>query len=108
MVLKIFIDTQKVLEVGLKGILNIMDASLKHNIENIVVASSAEVYQTPLKIPTPEEEMLKIPNPLEERYSYGASKIASELVTFNWAREGIVYKYSDHIIFMVQTWAGNM
>ena len=91
---------KKVLEVGLKGILNIMDASLKHNIENIVVASSAEVYQTPLKIPTPEEEMLKIPNPLEERYSYGASKIASELVAFNWAREGnCVQVFRPHNIY---------
>ena len=77
-----------------------MDASLKHNIENIVVASSAEVYQTPLKIPTPEEEMLKIPNPLEERYSYGASKIASELVAFNWAREGnCVQVFRPHNIY---------
>ena len=90
---------KKVLEVGLKGILNIMDASLKHNIEHIVVASSAEVYQTPLKIPTPEEEMLKIPNPLEERYSYGASKIASELVAFNWARGNCVQVFRPHNIY---------
>ena len=52
-----------------------MDASLKHNIEHIVVASSAEVYQTPLKkIPTPEEEMLKIPNPLERDIHTGLVK----------------------------------
>ena len=91
---------KKVLEVGLKGILNVMDASIKHSVEHIVIASSAEVYQTPSTIPTPEREMLKIPNPLEERYSYGASKIASELVAFNWAREAnCVQVFRPHNIY---------
>ena len=91
---------KKVLEVGLKGILNVMDASIKHSVEHIVVASSAEVYQTPSIVPTPEREMLKIPNPLEERYSYGGSKIASELVAFNWAREAnCVQVFRPHNIY---------
>ena len=91
---------KKVLEVGIKGILNVMDASIKNNVEHIVVASSAEVYQTPSIVPTPEGEMLKIPNPLEERYSYGASKIASELVAFNWAREAnFVQVFRPHNIY---------
>ncbi len=36
-----------VLEVGIKGITNVLDACLKHGIGELILASSAEVYQTP-------------------------------------------------------------
>ena len=67
-----------VLDVGIRGILNVMDAAEKHHVDHVVAASSAEVYQTPTKIPTDENELIKIPNPLEPRYSYAGSKIATE------------------------------
>ena len=93
-------EPRRVLDVGLRGVLNIMDAALKLNTEHVIVASSAEVYQTPIHTPTSEEEMLKVPNSLEARYSYGGSKIASELVALNWGREmNCVQVFRPHNIY---------
>ena len=49
-----------------------MEADLKAvlNVKEIVLASSSEVYQTAEKIPTDENEPLKIPDPLNPRYSH--------------------------------------
>lgn len=76
-----------VLEVGVKGIANALDACLKHNIEEFVLASSSEVYQNAFLIPTPETIPLTIPNPLNPRYSYAGGKIISELMTINYGRK---------------------
>tara|TARA_B100000965_G_C19583814_1_gene754770 strand:- start:912 stop:1886 length:975 start_codon:yes stop_codon:yes gene_type:complete len=89
-----------VLDVGIKGILNVMDAGRKFDIEHIIVASSAEVYQSPNSIPTSEEEMLKIPNVFEPRYSYGCSKIATEMVALNWGKDmNCVQIFRPHNIY---------
>ena len=45
----------EVLDVGVKGMLNVIDACKKNNIKELIVASSSEVYQSPKIIPTPEE-----------------------------------------------------
>ena len=91
---------RRVLDVGLRGVLNIMDAALKFQSKHVIIASSAEVYQTPIQIPTTEQEILKVPNPLEARYSYGGSKIASELVALNWGREmDCVQVFRPHNIY---------
>ena len=76
-----------VLEVGIKGIFNVLELSLKYKIKNFFLASSSEVYQTPNKIPTTENEMLKIPNIYNPRYSYGAGKIISELISVYYAKK---------------------
>ena len=60
---------------------------LKKNIKELYLASSSEVYQTPLTIPTSESEMMKIPDPYNPRYSYGAGKIISEILSINYCRE---------------------
>ena len=52
-------------------------------IKELFIASSSEVYQTPIKIPTKEEEILKIPD-VSMRYSYGGGKILSELMGVNY------------------------
>ena len=70
-----------VLDVGVKSILNCLNACETNSIKKLIVASSAEVYQTPKIIPTDESAELIIPDPLEPRYSYGASKIISEQLT---------------------------
>lgn len=75
-----------VLDVGIKGILNIMEAAEKYNTNHVIVASSAEVYQTPSVIPTDEKEILKIPSSLEPRYSYACSKIATEVIAINYGK----------------------
>lgn len=74
---------ETVFNVGIKSILNIYDFFGNKDI-SLIIASSAEVYQTPISIPTPEEEPLKIPDVKNPRYSYGGSKIFSELVAFNY------------------------
>ena len=50
----------EILDVGVKGIVNILDGCKENNIKELYLASSSEVYQTPKKIPTDESEMLKI------------------------------------------------
>lgn len=72
-----------VLDVGVKGILNVVDSCKKHNVKNIFLASSSEVYQKPKLIPTPEDVELIVPNPFNPRFSYGAGKIISEIILLN-------------------------
>lgn len=76
-----------VLEVGVKGMINVLDACIKNKVKEIFLASSSEVYQTPPIIPTPENVPLIIPDPLNPRYSYGGGKIISELLTINYGRK---------------------
>ena len=76
-----------VLEVGTKGIINTIDACIKNKINEIFLASSSEVYQTPFKTPTDEKEMLKIPDIYNPRYSYGGGKILTELMGINYGRK---------------------
>ena len=51
-----------VLDVAVKGILNIIEGCIKYKIKELYLASSSEVYQTPNKVPTDEKESIKIPN----------------------------------------------
>ena len=78
-----------VLDVGVKGIVNTIDACLKHDVPEYVLASSSEVYQTPPSIPTDETAPLSVPDPLNPRYSYGGSKIISELMALNYGRRHV-------------------
>ncbi len=76
-----------VLDVGLRGALAAVEACQKANVPDLVVASSAEVYQTPPTVPTGEGVALMLPDSLNPRYSYGGSKIISELIAFNYGRD---------------------
>jgi UDP-glucose 4-epimerase len=76
-----------VLDVGLRGALAVVNAGRNAGVPDLVVASSAEVYQTPSVVPTPETVPLTLPNSLNPRYSYGGSKIVSELIAFDYAQE---------------------
>lgn len=76
-----------VLEVGVKGMINVLDACIFHDIKDIVLASSSEVYQLPPIVPTDETAPLIVPDPLNPRYSYGGGKIISELLTLNYGRK---------------------
>lgn len=77
---------QRVLEVAVKGIMNVVDACLEHGVQELSVASSSEVYQTPPAIPTAEDVPLSVPDPSNPRYSYGGGKIITELVAMNYGR----------------------
>ena len=43
-----------VLDIAIKGILNIIEGCIENKIKELYLASSSEVYQTPNKIPTDE------------------------------------------------------
>lgn len=72
-----------VLEVGVKGMVNILDAAKENRVKELFLASSSEVYQTPQTIPTPENVAFNIPDPLNPRYSYAGGKIISELMALH-------------------------
>lgn len=76
-----------VLEVGVKGIINVIDACLQHKLPELVLASSSEVYQNPPVIPTSEVVPLSIPDHMNPRWSYSAGKIISEIMAINYGRE---------------------
>ena len=64
-----------------------MECCIENNIKELYLASSSEVYQTPIKIPTDEEEPLKIPNIFNPRYSYGGGKIITELMGIHYGKK---------------------
>ena len=76
-----------ILDVAIKGLINVFDGCKKYKIKELYLASSSEVYQTPLKIPTDENEMLKIPDIYNPRYSYGGGKILTELMGINYGKK---------------------
>ncbi|MGB8216490.1 MAG: SDR family NAD(P)-dependent oxidoreductase [Candidatus Methanoperedens sp.] len=82
-----------VLDVGVKGMMNVIDGCIKNGIKELILASSSEVYQTPPRIPTDEAVPLSIPDPLNPRYSYGGGKIISELMAINYGR-----KHFDRVV----------
>ena len=82
-----------VLDVGVKGMLNVVDACRNANVRTLVLASSSEVYQTPPKTPTDETAPLIVPDPTNARYSYGGGKIISELIAINYGR-----KFFDRVL----------
>ena len=73
-----------ILEVAVKGIINVIDSCIKENVKELFLASSSEVYQYPPKIPTSEDAPLTVPDVFNPRYSYGGGKIISELLTINF------------------------
>lgn len=83
-----------VLEVGVKGIINIIDFCKDKNIKEIFLASSSEVYQTPPNFPTDENVRLIIPNPHNPRFSYSSTKIISEilLLNSNYFKKAVIFR----------------
>ena len=75
-----------VLDVAVKGMMNVVDGAVRHKVPELMVMSSSEVYQEPAAIPTDERVALMIPDCLNPRYSYAAGKIISEIVAINYGR----------------------
>jgi len=82
-----------VLDVGVKGMIHVIDACRRHGIGTLILASSSEVYQTPPQIPTNESAPLIVPDPMNPRFSYGGGKIISELMAINYGR-----KFFDRVL----------
>lgn len=79
---------QDVLDVALRGTLQVFDLAVALGAKEIFVASSSEVYNEARKIPTPENIECLIPDIWNPRFSYGGGKLAQELITANY--------YNDH------------
>lgn len=77
-----------VLDVGVRGMLAVLDACRAEGVRDLLYASSSEVYQTPPMVPTPETVPLSIPDPLNPRYCYGGQKLIGELLAINYGRTG--------------------
>jgi nucleoside-diphosphate-sugar epimerase len=77
----------EILEVAIKGLINILDLCIEKNIKNLFLASSSEVYQYPNKFPTPENISLVIPDVKNPRYSYGGGKILTELMGYHYGKK---------------------
>lgn len=84
-----------VLDVGIKGMINIIDQVIAQGIPELLLMSTSEVYQTPPQIPTDETVPLSVPDVLNPRYSYGGGKIISELIAVNYGR-----KYLDRVLIV--------
>ena len=72
-----------VLDVGVRGMLNVLDGGARHDVPGLILASSSEVYQTPTVVPTDETVPLMVSDPFNPRYSYGGGKIISELLALH-------------------------
>ncbi len=81
------------LDVGVRGMINVIDACRARNVGTLILASSSEVYQTPPKVPTDESAPLVVPDPMNPRYSYGGGKLISELMAINFGR-----KYFERVL----------
>lgn len=90
-----------VLEVGAKGMVNVVDACVANGVQDLIVASSSEVYQSPPKVPTDESAPLVVPDLMNPRYSYGGGKLFSELYAINVAARRLkrVVIYRPHNVY---------
>ena len=76
----------QVLEVGIKGTINTIDAAIESRVKKYILASTSETYNVPTHTPTNEEERLIIPDVKNPRFSYSGGKIASELLALHYAK----------------------
>jgi dTDP-glucose 4,6-dehydratase/UDP-glucose 4-epimerase len=76
-----------VLDIAIRGMMNVVDACIETGVKDLVLASSSEVYQTPPIIPTAEDAPLSIPDITNPRYSYGGGKILCELMVMCYGDE---------------------
>jgi nucleoside-diphosphate-sugar epimerase len=88
-----------VLDVNVRGVLNVAEACAERGVQRLVFSSSSEVYGVPTEFPTPESASLQVPDPLNPRWSYGGSKILGELAVANLSRrhefEFVILRYHN-------------
>ncbi len=85
-----YAEPRQVLDVAVRGMLNVLSACEATGCSEMVLVSSSEAYQVASIVPTPETIPLTVPDPLNPRYSYGGGKIACELMAQAWARTGVL------------------
>ena len=82
-----------VLQVGIKGMFNALDWFVKQKKGKFLFTSSSETYAGALNImgdkfpiPTHENVPLVVEDPSNPRWSYGVSKLASEVIIYSYAK----------------------
>jgi len=78
---------EKVVEVNVKGVLNLLDYVRKNDVNDVLFASSSEVYGFPKVFPTNEKDELQIPDVYNPRFAYSGSKIIGELSCINYSKK---------------------
>jgi len=83
----------KVLKIGVLGIINVLDWFVKQNYGKVLFTSTSETYAGGLNlmkddfpIPTPESVPLVVEDPTNIRWCYGGSKILGEVAMYYWAK----------------------
>jgi len=77
-----------VLEVAIKGLMNVLDLCVENKIKELYLASSSEVYHLAKKIPAKEDNVeLKIPDVRNPRYSYACGKILTEVAGIHYGKK---------------------
>ena len=100
-----------VLDVALRGIVNVLDACRVAGCGDLLLVSSSEAYQSAPVVPTPEDVPLTVPSVTNPRYSYGGGKIACELAALAWQRQGILDRVTvarPHNIFSADMGTGHV
>jgi nucleoside-diphosphate-sugar epimerase len=87
-----YADPKDVIDVALKGMMNVLDCCELWPGKELFLVSSSEVYQNPPEgmFPTDETVPLSVPDVTNPRYSYGGGKIACELATLAYAQAGLL------------------
>jgi nucleoside-diphosphate-sugar epimerase len=86
-----YADPKDVIDVALRGMMNVLKACEMKPGKELFLVSSSEVYQNPPEgmFPTDETVPLSVPDVTNPRYSYGGGKIACELATLAYAQAGV-------------------
>jgi nucleoside-diphosphate-sugar epimerase len=87
-----YADPKDVIDVALKGVMNVLFACEQEPGKDLILVSSSEVYQNPPAgmFPTDETVPLSVPDVTNPRYSYGGGKIASELAVLAYSQAGLL------------------
>jgi nucleoside-diphosphate-sugar epimerase len=87
-----YADPKDVIEVALRGMMNVLRVCEENPGKDLILVSSSEVYQNPPEgmFPTDETVPLSVPDVTNPRYSYGGGKIACELATLAYAQAGLL------------------
>ena len=85
-----YAEPRQVLDVALRGMLNVLAACEQWGVGDLLLVSSSEAYQVATAVPTPETVPCSVPDVLNPRYSYGGGKVACELMVSAWQRTGVL------------------
>ena len=71
-----YAEPRQVLDVALRGMLNVLSACERWGVGDLLLVSSSEAYQVAPWAPTAEDVPCSVPDVLNPRYSYGGGKLA--------------------------------